>query len=152
MGAAVISVFMIIGFAVSAALIRAKWNYYARDNWPFRRLDLLRQNNALSGVWPEDNGFASLQFSLLRHLAAGLLSVFLLFRYSDGLLPGVIFWADFIYAVAKIPLYRARKKDWALWGDASRALLAPVKSACFVVVVYAFYIYALCVVCYCIMP
>lgn len=151
MGAILISALMVIGVVISVVLIKSKWNYYASDPFGFEMRSLLNIN-ILSRVWPTDEKFMSLHFSVFRHMAVGIISVVVMYVFNDGFLAWIIPWVNLIYAFSMVPRYMARKRDWTDCGDATRKTLNPVKKACFVTVIYGFYVYILSMAFYAVRP
>ena len=62
----VILILFALSFTLCVIYIKCKWKIYVNDVI-FRKIDLLRRYNILSGVWPCDDGFMSLIFSAFRH-------------------------------------------------------------------------------------
>lgn len=94
----------------------------------------------------------SLHFSAFRHMAVGIISVAIMYVFNDGFSAWSMPWLNLLYAFSGIPPYLARKKDWAERGEAARENLNPVKKACFIKVVYGFYVYCMSIVFYAIRP
>ena len=151
MGAILISAFMLLGFVVSVFFVNSAWKYYSGD-WLGFNLRSLRSENALSRVWPTDDGFNSLKFSLARHMIVGFITVVVMNFFSDSFATKAMPSVTLLYAMSKLPLYSARKRSWKICGAATQEMLNPVKKACFVTVVYGFYVFCLSMVFYGIRP
>lgn len=151
MAVILISALMAAGFAVSAFLITQKWNAFADDPLGFN-LDELRIANNWNDIWPDDHKFMSLKFSLFRHMLAGIISVIIMQFFSSWKIVSILPELNLLYALAKCKLYMDRKKDWAMRGDTTKKMLTPVKKACYVTVIYSFYVFILSFVFYGIRP
>lgn len=149
--AIIISSFMILGFFISYLLVMSKWNYYKSDPLGFR-LHMLRSENVLTRIWPVDDNFMSLHFSMSRHMVFGILSISIIYFFPSSLISSIMSTLNLLYALSKLPLYNARRKEFINRSNESRQVLAPVKQACFITVIYGFYVYILTFVFYGIRP
>ena len=150
-GITLISALIVLGAVIAVFFIQSKWRYYAQDPLGLM-LYALRSANELSRVWPTDDGFNSLKFSVARHMVISLASVAVMYFFSDSFAARIVPAVNLLYAMSKIPLYLARKRDWKVCGGPTRELLTPVKKACFATVIYGFYVYCLSLVFYGIRP
>lgn len=144
---ALVIIFMVIGFVFSAFLVKSKWNFYASDPFGFNLMSL-RNANRLARVWPMDEKFLSLHFSMLRHMIVGLVSIAIMYIFGDGIAAQLMPFVNLLYALSKIPVYMARRKDFADSGESVKGILIPVKKACLITVVYGFYVYFVSMVFY----
>lgn len=151
MSAIIISALIILGFLVSSFLIRSKWNYYGRDPFGFL-LKMLRSENVLARIWPVDENFMSLHFSIARHMILGVLSIAVIYFFPDSPVSFITPILNLLYALSKLPLYSARRRDLYNHPADMREILIPVKQACFITVVYGFSVYILTFIFYGIRP
>lgn len=142
MFAVIISAIIIFGFVVSFFLVRSKWSYYKKD--PFGLLvSALRSESVLTGIWPADENFMGLCFSMFRHTVFGVLSIAVMNFFPDSPMSFIMPVLNLLYALSKLPLYIARKRDFSNHPASGRSILVPVKKACLITVVYGFYVYVL---------
>lgn len=151
MSAIIVSALIILGFLVSSFFIRSRWNYYKSD--PFGLLlDMLRSENVLTRIWPVEDNFMSLHFSMSRHMIFGVLSIAVMYFSPDSPISFIIPILNLLYAISKLPLYNARRRELSNHPADTREILIPVKQACFIMVVYGFYVYVLTFIFYGIRP
>lgn len=132
---------MAAGAVFCMCFIAMVWSQYNDSSLLLRKINLLRNYVVLSRVWPIDDKFLSLHFSVFRHLFFGIASLLLIWFLNLRWLNTLLTWANLLYAVCKIPLQSARHKDWKDVGDVSKETVKPIKRACTLVFIYPFYIY-----------
>lgn len=140
---------LITGGAICSIYIAKTWKIYNSD-WMFPLIDMLRQANILARVWPTDDRFLSLHYSAWRHCIVGLICLLLIWFSGIKWLCSVLLLANLLYAVVKIPLQKARHRDWkeATQEVTTPQVISPIRKACTVVFLYPFYIYILLLVGY----
>lgn len=143
----VILILFALSFTLCVIYIKCKWKIYVNDVI-FRKIDLLRRYNILSGVWPCDDGFMSLIFSAFRHTIIPIVFSLIIWFSDSNILHSALLFISLLYAISIIPRYKVRKRDYISAGEASRELLKPVKSACFSIIVCAFLNYFILLGCY----
>lgn len=144
MGVSFYIAILIIGAVVVILITSSTWKWYKDEsNWFHTRLDSLRDYNILEKVWPADDKFMSVHFSVLRHLIFGCVSAYLFFEFSSPVFQVVLISINLLYAAQKIPLYNERRKIYNMGSDTEKEIIRPVKRVCFAMVVYAFYVFAI---------
>lgn len=140
---------LLLSFFICVFYIRSRWSLYAGGIFG---VSSLRSYNALSRVWPCDDGFMSLIFSALRHTLIPLVFAALIWFINKAVLSSLSLLFALLYAVSIIPRYHVRKRDFNEAGDVSKEMLRPVKSACFSVMVCSFANYMILLLCYGLRP
>lgn len=140
------------GLVITCFLIGFAWKFYDDKDWAFPKIKMLREYNALSRVWPTDQRFMSLHFSVFRHFLAGVVSTLLFWNVQNKIALYFILLLNLLYAFIKIPIYLARRRDYLTSGENCRELLPPIKRACFATNVYAFYVYIILIAAYYVRP
>ena len=141
-------ILFILSFTICTLYIHSKWKVCSEGINGLRLIDNIRIYNALSRVWPCDDGFMSLIFSAFRHTLIPVAFAFLIWFVNNNKLNSIILFISLIYAISIIPRYKERRRDFITAGEASREMLKPLKSACFSVIICAFTNYFILLLCY----
>ena len=99
--------------------------------------DILHMDYTINRILPDDKGFWSLKFCVLRHFIVTLVSSILMFYFDNSLLSNGIFWVNIIYLSPKFIIQSQRKKHIKNSLDTAD-LLKPALNACTVMTVYCF--------------
>ena len=128
----------IVIFIICCLFISSKWKFYAKEEVLFSKIELLRQYNRLSMVWPVDNKFFSLKASAFRHTIIPLIFSAIIWFVNIRLLSTILLSLALLYCLSILPRHNVRKRDYEFAGENSQELLKPVKAACFSIIVCAF--------------
>lgn len=139
----------VVAFLVCSGFIGSKWRYYIVGIMP--RIRMLRSYNILSRVWPCDDGFWSLKWSAARHTIVTIGFSALVWYVNVGWLNSILTTVCILYAMLTVSRYRVRLRDYK-YAEEARSMLAPVKAACFSVVVLSWIDYLILMVCYALRP
>lgn len=146
MGLLIFCGLFVLSFLICTIYIRSKWKKYANNMFG---VQLLRQYNVLSRVWPSDDGFASLIFSALRHTLVPLVSAVLIWLVNITVLNKILMALVALYSLSiYYPRHVARRADYKSASELCQKILKPVKSACFSVIICAIVNYLILICCY----
>ena len=138
----------------SFAIVRT-WKLY-NDDGIFPLYLSLRRYAILSPIWPTDNRFRGLHFSIIRHYIVTLVSLLLIWYINLRWLNSVLLSLNAMYAVIKIPVQKARIQDWKNNINNERSgiveLLTPLKRLCTTIFFYPFILWIFLMVGYGLRP
>lgn len=140
----------IVSQCICSLIVHLKWRGYANDR--FWGVEMLRMHNALSRVWPCDDHFASLHFSMIRHTLVALVSSLVIWCVNIAVLNSVLLLLNALYVVLPLMRYRVRSADYRTSGEASQKLLSGARIASLVSLVAAILNYVILLLCYGLRP
>lgn len=146
-----IVVMYIASFLICGGFILMSWAIHTKDII-LGKIDILKEYNRFSQLWPCDRYFLSLIFSMLRHTLLPLAFAFVIMRVNVNVLNTILNWVALLYTISKIPLHKARRRDYITASDTSKSILKPVYMACTSVVCFSFINYFILMYAYYIRP
>lgn len=137
--------------AVAAFIIigRIYDKHYSESNYTegYFNKSLLHTHNILAGgIWPEDPGFWSLRFSVIRHFAVNFIFALISYFADNAILGAVLIFLSLTYTSISVLSFVPRQRDCST--SSAQAALIPVRNACATVLIHNIIVLVLFVVSY----